>query len=83
MNVEEDSAIVAKRKKAHRYTKEPGRVTLREFRVTMQSEHAQREVSFSNEIWSCTCDFYAMRKTCSHVMAVQEMLFDNLGIRRP
>ncbi|MBO2457376.1 hypothetical protein [Actinomadura violacea] len=84
MNVdEEDRAIAAKRAKARRYAAEPERMTLREFRVTMRSEHAERDISFSDGNWSCTCDFYAARNTCSHVMALQDMLFDNLGLRRP
>ncbi|TDD32001.1 hypothetical protein E1287_24330 [Actinomadura sp. KC06] len=83
MNVEEDRAIAAKRRKARKYTREPERVMLLEIKMTMRSEHAEREISFSDDVWSCTCDFYTTRRTCSHVMAVQEMLFENLGIRQP
>lgn len=77
-----DKDIAAKREKARRYAREPGRTMLRSLEVTMQSEHAERKISLSGGIWTCTCDFYMVKKTCSHVMAVQEMLFDDLGIRQ-
>ena len=70
-----------KRRKAKRYASERERFQLDSLSIKVWSEHGCRIVTLDNGKWSCTCDFFAKRQTCSHVMAVEIILGEFAGIR--
>jgi len=73
-------ALARKRRKADLYVTEPGRFRIDSLTVTMQSEHGNRFITFDNGNWSCTCDFFADHRICSHVMALEVILSESAGL---
>jgi hypothetical protein len=69
-----DEAIAAKRRKAKRYAAEPDRLTICSFAAELRSDHDIRAVSYDRGKWSCSCEFFGAHGTCSHVLAVDELL---------
>lgn len=71
-----NSSMIGKIEKAHRYAREPERVQFATFEATFQGGHDTYRVSFENDHWSCTCHTYSSRTvgTCSHIMAMQQIL---------
>jgi len=69
-----DLALQKKREKAQKYATEPERFQLLEIKLRMKSTHDIRQVELISGKWSCTCEFFRERNTCSHIMAVQEIL---------
>jgi SWIM zinc finger len=63
-----------KRAKADIYAQEPERFMVVNLQLQMQSTHDMRSVRFEQGKWTCTCDFFKKQGTCSHVMAIQELL---------
>lgn len=76
-------AVAAKWQKAERYAREQDRFCLDSLQVTMRSEHDERHISFEAGSWSCTCDFFALHATCSHVMALNLILRKQAGLQVP
>jgi len=74
-------ALEVKRRKAERYAKEPGRFCLESLSAAMQSEHGDRLITFGHGEWSCSCDFFVLHNTCSHVMALDILLSGQAGMR--
>lgn len=68
-----DPEIEKKREKAKRYITELERFQLLEIKLKMNSTHDIRHIGFINGSWNCTCEFFRERKTCSHIMAAQEI----------
>ncbi|WP_414692048.1 SWIM zinc finger family protein [Phototrophicus methaneseepsis] len=66
--------LAKKRKKAEAYSKQPERFKFLNLEVEMESTHDIRCIQFENGKWSCTCEFFSRQGTCSHVMAIQEIL---------
>ncbi|PIY19311.1 hypothetical protein CO110_09425 [Candidatus Desantisbacteria bacterium CG_4_9_14_3_um_filter_40_11] len=69
-----DDEFQKKWNKAKEYATQPERFELLEIKLRMKSTHDIRQVSYANGKWSCTCEFYEKRNTCSHIMAAQEIL---------
>ena len=76
-------ALAGKRRKAERYAAEPGRFQVDSLTVTMHSEHGNRLITFEAGNWSCTCDFFADHRTCSHIMAFEMILSNSAGLLMP
>ncbi len=68
------SSIISKIEKARRYAAEPERFNLESFSVTVTGDNCDHQVSFANDTWSCTCDFFAEWAICSHTMAIERLL---------
>lgn len=68
------SSLISKIEKARRYAQEPDRVTFSGLTAVFHGENDDHKVSFSNENWHCTCRFFSQWQTCSHVMALQQIL---------
>jgi len=82
----EDQEMQEKIQKSKRYANESDRFKLLSIKTEMTSRHGSRLVSFNadNQDWECTCDFYQSRGTCSHIMALQQIMYNlfpksNLG----
>jgi len=71
-----NSSMISKIDKAHRYAQEPERIKFQELKATFHGSHDDYTVALAGEHWSCTCHTYATHAigTCSHIMALQEIL---------
>ena len=72
------SSLIGKIEKAKRYAQEPERVSFSGFTVVFHGENDNHKLSYSNGKWHCSCYFFSQWGTCSHVMALQQMLSDML-----
>jgi hypothetical protein len=68
------SSLIGKIEKAKRYAQEPDRVTFSGLSAVFHGENDDHKLSYSDGEWHCTCHFFSQWKTCSHVMALQEIL---------
>lgn len=73
------SDLISKIDKAKRYAQEPERFTFTnvEARFHGASDHT---IGLRGEHWTCDCNFFKAWHTCSHVMALQEILASSLPI---
>jgi hypothetical protein len=71
-----NSAMIGKIEKAHRYAQEPDRIQFQGLRATFRGGHDTYEVSFDGEHWACSCHTFESHAvgTCSHIMAMQQIL---------
>lgn len=67
------SDLIGKIEKARRYAEEPERVALDELKARFHGGNNDHIVTLSNGHWSCDCEFFRVRRTCAHVMAMQKM----------
>ncbi len=72
------SSLIGKIEKAKRYAQEPGRVTFSGLTAVFQGENDNHKLSYSSGKWHCTCNFFSQWETCSHIMALQQILRDML-----
>jgi hypothetical protein len=68
------SSLIGKIEKAKRYAQEPSRVTFSGLTAVFRGENDDHELGYSNGKWRCTCRFFSQWETCSHVMALQQIL---------
>ncbi len=80
-----DPKVEKKRQKAATYASQPERFALLAIEVELTSNHGVRRVAYADGAWSCSCEFYRDRRTCSHIMAVEKLLksadLENKGVR--
>jgi hypothetical protein len=69
-----DSAMISKIMKAKRYAGERDRMEFKSFTVVFRGNHRDHTISFKDDQWHCTCDFFAQRGICSHTMALEKVL---------
>jgi hypothetical protein len=71
-----NSSMISKIEKAHRYAQEPDRIKIQELKATFQGGHDTYTVTLADDHWSCTCHTFETHAigTCSHLMAMQEIL---------
>jgi hypothetical protein len=69
-----DSGMIGKVAKAHRYAEEQERFRFTQLEVTVHGENSDHTVSLDGEHWHCTCEFFQLRQTCAHSMALEIML---------
>jgi len=71
-----NSSMIGKIEKAHRYAREPERVRFSTFEATFQGGHDAYTISLKDDQWTCSCHTYSSHAvgTCSHIMALQQML---------
>lgn len=72
------SSLIGKIEKARRYSAEPDRVKFSDFTINFHGEHADYTLIYRDNRWHCSCDFFERWGLCSHTMAVQKMLKDQL-----
>jgi hypothetical protein len=70
------SSMIGKIEKAHRYAREPERVRVNELKATFHGSHDEYKIELENGHWTCNCHTFESHivGTCSHVMALQQML---------
>ena len=71
-----NSSMIGKIEKAHRYAREPERIRFQSLTATFRGAHDDYEVSLAGDEWHCTCHTFESHAvgTCSHVMALQQVL---------
>ncbi len=69
-----NSSMISKIEKAHRYAQEPERVSFGSLEASFHGGHDDYHVSLKDNEWTCTCHTFESLDTCSHVMAIQQML---------
>lgn len=72
------SSLIGKIEKAKRYAQEPDRVTLSGLTANFRGENNNYNLSYASGKWQCSCHFFSQWGTCSHTMAVQQMLANML-----
>lgn len=68
------SSIISKIEKARRYAGEPERVTFSDFTLNFHGEHDDYELSYKDNQWHCSCNFFAGWRFCSHTITLQRIL---------
>lgn len=71
-----NSTMIGKIEKAHRYAQEPERIQFQNFKAHFRGGHDAYEVSFDGQHWFCSCHTFGSHTlgTCSHIMAMQQIL---------
>lgn len=69
-----DYNMIGKIEKAKRYAEERDRIHFEAFTVSFNGENNPHTVHFSDNTWSCDCDFFGARGVCSHTMALERIL---------
>jgi hypothetical protein len=69
-----NSSVIGKIEKAKRYAQERNRMRFTGFSVDFHGENDDHKVSFAEEQWRCSCDFFATYKACAHTMALERVL---------
>lgn len=67
------AVLITKIQKAKAYIAATERFNRNGDLVTLRSEHGTRTLSKGQDGWTCTCDFYAKHRICSHVLATREL----------
>ena len=68
------SSLIGKIEKAKRYAQEPSRVTFSGLTAVFHGENDDHDLSYADGKWRCTCHFFSQWETCSHIMALQQIL---------
>jgi len=68
------SSLIGKVEKARKYAQEPDRVSISEFTALFRGENDDHRLSYGGGKWHCDCHFFSQWGTCSHIMALQQML---------
>jgi len=68
------SSLIGKIEKAKRYAQEPDRVTLSGLTAEFHGDNDNYKLSYTDGKWQCSCHFFSQWGTCSHTMAIQQIL---------
>ena len=68
------NALLSKIAKARKYMSEPSRFTVNANRVAMRTDHGTRNLTETDQSWTCDCAFFNENKICSHVIALEGFL---------
>ncbi|MFC2012013.1 hypothetical protein ACFLVU_02670 [Chloroflexota bacterium] len=68
------SSLIGKIEKAKRYAEEKDRITFSEFSVKFRGDNDSYDISYRDDKWHCTCNFFSSWGTCSHTMAMERIL---------
>ncbi len=69
-----NSSVIGKIEKAKRYAGERERMQFNALSVHFRGENDDHEVTFADEKWHCTCEFFAGHGACAHSMALEHVL---------
>ena len=73
------SDLIGKIEKALRYAQEPERVSLDEIQARFHGGNNEHMITLSEGRWTCDCEFFRVRRTCAHVMAMQKIFAQMLS----
>ena len=69
-----DYGMINKIQKAKRYAEQRDRIHFEALTVTFNGDNNPHTVHFDQGVWKCDCDFFQIRGTCSHTMALEIIL---------
>ena len=69
-----DEVLQAEQRKAKKYANTPERFAPIFVEMEVEADHGNACVMYSDDEWSCSCDFFNAHRTCSHVMAVGRVM---------
>ena len=69
-----NSSVIGKIEKAKRYSQERQRMQFTDLSVAFEGDNDRHRVSFSDQKWHCSCDFFAGYGACAHTMALERVL---------
>ena len=68
------SGLISKIDKARKYSGQPYRVKFLEFAASFQGDNGDHTITFHQGAWNCACPFFVKHDTCSHTMAMGQLL---------
>ena len=74
MGVEMYSSHISRVEKARNYAEERDRVTINVLSATFRGNNNTHQLTYEDGQWNCTCRSFSTQGSCSHAMALQEML---------
>jgi hypothetical protein len=71
-----NSSMIGKIEKAHRYAREPERISITGFSAVLHGDNSDHTVTLNDGHWHCNCHTFESHVvgTCAHVMAMQQVL---------
>jgi hypothetical protein len=69
-----DYGMIGKIEKAKRYAQEKDRFHFSDFTITVSGENNPHTVHYTDQSFTCDCDFFKTRDRCSHTMALEILL---------
>jgi hypothetical protein len=66
-----DSSFIQKIEKAKDYAVQPDRIKIKAYQAEFRGDNGNHTLTYEGDQWHCDCDYYAGRKTCTHVMTMQ------------
>ena len=69
-----DSSMIGKIVKAKQYAEEQDRIKFTALTATVRGKHSTHVVTYTEQGWGCTCNFFRHRGVCSHTMALERIL---------
>ena len=68
------SSHISRVEKARNYAEERDRVTINRLTATFRGNNNTHELEYESGTWGCSCRAFSTQGSCSHTMALQEML---------
>ncbi len=69
-----DYGMIGKIEKSKRYAEEPERFSFDDFTIKFDGDNNDHIVTCDHGTLNCDCEFFAVRKVCSHTMALERLL---------
>ena len=69
-----DYGIIGKIEKAKRYAEERNRFHFNQFNLTFNGDNNDHRVTFDQGKFHCDCEYFLLRRRCSHTMALEQVL---------
>ena len=68
------SSHISRVEKARNYAEERDRVTINRLSATFRGNNNTHELGYEAGAWHCSCRGFSTQGSCSHTMALREML---------
>ena len=68
------SSHISRVEKARNYAEERDRVTISRLTATFRGNNNTHQLGYDEGQWHCSCRGFSAQGSCSHTMALQEML---------
>lgn len=60
--------------KGKNYAEQPERYEVCNLELKMKSLNGERDITYKNGNWSCTCDFFPKANICPHIIGAKESI---------
>jgi hypothetical protein len=69
-----NSSVIGKIEKARYYARERTRMRFTDFTINFRGDNDTHRVTYNDEHWHCSCDFFEGYGVCAHTMALERVL---------